>query len=70
MALFEEIIADQCQLKWKGDQDANQLTETATLEISEINKIQELYEIIGGFTESEKEKKMEEKKRLGNGKTW
>ena len=55
---------DQRQLKWGGNQDVDQLAETATLEISEINKIQELYEIIGGFTESEKEKKMKERRKF------
>ena len=38
------------------NQDANQLTETATLKINEINTIEELYKIIGKFTESEKKK--------------
>ena len=42
-------------MKWKGNQDANQLSETATLEINEA-KIRELYEIIGEFTESEKKR--------------
>ena len=39
LALFGEIIAGQCQLKWKENKDANQLTETSTLKINEINKI-------------------------------
>ena len=64
MALFEEIIVGQCQLKWKENQDVNQLTEMATLKINETNKIKELYKIIGEFTESEKEKQMKERQKF------
>ena len=40
LALFEGIIADQCQTKRKENQDANQLTETATLKIKETTRNQ------------------------------
>ena len=41
--------------KTEGNQDAKHLTETDTLKINETNKIKELYKMIGGVTESEKE---------------
>ena len=55
LALFGEIIADQCQTKRKENQDAKHLTATATLKINGSSKIKELYKMIGEFTESEKE---------------
>ena len=54
LALFEEIIVGQCQQKRKENQDLNPLTERAALKINETDEIQELYKIIGGFTESDK----------------
>ena len=71
MALFGEIIAGQCQLKLKGNQDSNQLTELPTLKINETNKIKEPYKVNGGFTESEKKSTWREDKRWKkNGKKW
>ena len=64
MALFGEIIVDQCQTKRKENQDAKQLTETATLKINETNKIKELYKILGEFTVSEKEKQLKESQKV------
>ena len=54
----------QCQLTLKENQEANQLTELATLKINETAKIKELYKVIGGFTESEKEKHMKERQKV------
>ena len=64
LALFGEIIVGQCQLTLKENQEANQLTELATLKINETAKIKELYKVIGGFTESEKEKHMKERQKV------
>ena len=73
LALFGEIVVGQCQAKRKENQDAKQLTETATMEINETNKIKELYKILGEFTESEKEKQLKERQQVegewgGNGR--
>ena len=50
--------------KTEGKQDAKQLTKTTTLEINETNKIKELCKILGGFTESEKEKQLQERQKV------
>ena len=51
--------------KAEGNQDVKQLPETATLEINEANKIKELCELLGGFTESEKGNSWKKDRRLG-----
>ena len=50
------MILDQCQLKLKGNQDANLITESAVLEINEANKIRELYRTLREIPETEKGK--------------
>ena len=41
-----EVIAGQCQLKLKGGQEVDAITETAVLEVQEANKIREIYSAI------------------------
>ena len=43
LALMEEFISDQRQLKFKDNPDANSITEVAILKVNEANKIRDLY---------------------------
>ena len=43
LALMEEVIANQCQLKLKGNQDAGSITETPALKVQASGKIRDLY---------------------------
>ena len=64
LALFGEIIADQCQQKLKGNQDVNRIAEMETLKINETAKINELYREISEIPETEKEKNVNERKKV------
>ena len=55
LALFCGIIVGECQLKRKENQDVHQLTELATLKINEINKIKELYKVMGNLLNLKRE---------------
>ena len=62
------MISDQCQVKLQGNQDVNLITEAAVLEISETNKIRELYRAISEIPETEKEKELKVKQEVA--KEW
>ena len=53
MALMEEVISDQCQLKLKGNQDTDSITELAVLEINETGDIRELYRLVCEIPENQ-----------------
>ena len=64
MALLGEIIAGQCQQKLKENQDANRITEIATLKINESDGIKELYRGISEIPETEKEKNVKGRQKV------
>ena len=64
LSLFGEIIAGQFQQKLKENQDANRITELATLKLRETNKIKELYRGVSEIPETEKEKNVRERHKV------
>ena len=46
LALTDELILDQRQLKFRANRDAGSITEAAVLKVKESNKIRDLYRAI------------------------
>ena len=71
MALFEEAILDHLQVKLTGNQDVNLITESEVLQISETDKIRELYRALSEIPETAKGKNWKKSKKFRkNGKRW
>jgi len=64
LALMEEMIANQCMVKRRNNENAKLIAEEAVLKMNETNKIRELYRIMNEIPESQKEKNCELSKKL------
>ena len=53
LALMGALILDQCQLKFKENQDAGAITEVAVLKVNGSIKIRDLYRGYGKFQKTE-----------------
>ena len=51
---MEDIIADQCQVKPKENQDGGSVTEVAVLKVNEANEIRDLYRGVAKFRKTER----------------
>ena len=59
-----EVIAAQCQLKLKENQEANLTTEKEILKVEEANQILELYRVIGEIAENPSGTELREKREI------
>ena len=64
LALMEEMIANQCMVKRRKNEDAKLIAGKAVLKVNEANKIRELYRIMNEIPESQKEKNCELSNKL------